>query len=448
MHWAIQQLWNSADKTACIESDKSWTYQEIVERINELGCKLQSASIPAYSPISIETGLSIECLIGLLACQQQKLVAIPLSHELGESERQKARKITSAKWQIGNNSQVREVQSNGSPSPLIDQLKQRQHAGLILFSSGTSGEPKAMLHDFDTLLERYRGVKPRLDRSLLLMHLDHIGGIDAALRTLLAGSTLIIPETRSPEQVARTIQQHQVNILPATPTFLNLLLLSQQSKAHNLSSLEIIAYGAEAMPPALLKRLADQFPKADLQQKFGTSETGAIRIQSTQTNSLFFRIQDRDTEWRVHSGELWLKTPSRILGYLNADASSLESDNWYRTGDLVEETKQGTLRIIGRKSELINVGGEKVTPGEVEAIVLEVPGVEACTVYGESNPITGQSVGVTVVPEKHSEPQELKRRIKQHCRTKLSGYKIPVRIVFSNLTSYNKRFKKIRQQTD
>lgn len=442
MHWALQQLQHFVNKTACHEASGSWTYQQVVDRINELSSTLKAAGISAYSTVSIETAQSVECLIALLACQQQQLVAVPLSYELNASDRQKAREIASAQWQIGHSFQISKLYEPGAQTPLIDNLRTRKHAGLILFSSGTSGEPKAMLHDFDALLERYRDVNPRQDRSLLLMHLDHIGGIDAALRTLLAGSTLIIPRARTPEQAAYAIEQHQVNVLPATPTFLNLLLLAQQSHPRDLSSIEIIAYGAEAMSPTLLNRLVNHFPKADLQQKFGTSETGAIRIQSTNTDSLFFRIKDRDTEWKVNEGELWLKTPSRILGYLNADGSALEAGGWYRTGDLVEQSNDGSLRITGRASDLINVGGEKVTPGEVETAVLQLPEIEACTAIGEPNAITGQSVAVKIVTSPDTDRTELKRRIKKHCRSTLSAYKVPTKIYFNEQIELSARHKK------
>ncbi|MGB0257550.1 MAG: AMP-binding enzyme, partial [Coraliomargarita sp.] len=174
----------------------------------------------------------------------------------------------------------------------------------------------------------------------------------------------------------------------------------------------------------------------------GTSETGAIRIQSTNTDSLFFRIKDRDTEWKVNEGELWLKTPSRILGYLNADGSALEAGGWYRTGDLVEQSNDGSLRITGRASDLINVGGEKVTPGEVETAVLQLPEIEACTAIGEPNAITGQSVAVKIVTSPDTDRTELKRRIKKHCRSTLSAYKVPTKIYFNEQIELSARHKK------
>ena len=329
-----------------------------------------------------------------------------------------------------------------SASKLINQLSARGHAGLILFSSGTSGEPKGMLHDLNALLERYREVRPRADRTVQLLLADHIGGLDSAFRTLFAGSTLVVPEARSAVAVGEAIERYNVNILPASPTFLNLMLLAHVTEKFDCSSLEVIAYGAEPMSARLLGRLVKAFPNAAFQQKFGTSETGAIRIKSQSTDSVYFRIEDSGVEWRVQDEELWLKTSSRILGYLNADESSLEADGWYRTGDLVEEAEAGYLRIIGRRSQLINVGGQKVHPAEVEQVIAEIEGVEACSVYAKPAAVTGSIVACVVVPSSNQDLRTWKRLIRQHCRGRIADWKIPVAVELRAELSMTDRLKR------
>ena len=299
-----------------------------------------------------------------------------------------------------------------------------------------------MLHNLDALLDRYKDLSARKDRSLLLLLIDHIGGLDSAFRCLFSGSTLVVPETRSPEAAGRAIASHQVNILPASPTFLNLMLLSGTAQKHDLSTVEIIAYGAEAMPQKVLNRLAKVFPNAQLQQKFGTSETGAIRIKSVSNESLFFRIEDSDTQWKIVEEELWLKTPSRVLGYLNADDGGLEADGWYRTGDLVEVDGHKNLRIIGRASAVINVGGQKVHPSEVEAILNEIEGIEAVSIYGMEAPITGSTVACEIVVGSNESSRAWKRKIRNHCRGKLAPWKIPSSVKIVESISVNIRMKK------
>jgi acyl-CoA synthetase (AMP-forming)/AMP-acid ligase II len=336
------------------------------------------------------------------------------------------------------------VEAPEQPHALVQGLREAGRPGLVLFSSGSTGRPKAMLHDFARLIEPYAD-KPLKDlRLLLFMALDHIGGLDTLLRAFTNGSTLVAAPGRTPEAIAATIARHRVNVLPASPTFLNLLLLSGAARAYDLSTLSIIAYGAEPMPPSLLERLAGAFPGVALQQKFGTSETNAIRVLSRDSRSLDIRIDDAATEYRIEDGELLLKTPARILGYLNAPDEALTEAGWFRTGDLVEDLGGGWLRIIGRKREVINVGGEKVLPGQVEACLLEHPGVSDCVVFGQPHAMMGQVVAAEVVPEKNAEPAALKKALRAHVRSRLEPYKVPVSLTFVEGIAASERFKKQR----
>jgi len=413
--WLTDRLGSFGSHTACIESGREWSYAEFLSKIAS-----EKAHLSANKVIPIESNSTVEGLAQLLAIAETGKIALPLPPELPEAERAYMRHVAAS-------------------SPLYDQLS---GSGLILFSSGTSGEPKGMLHNLPALLNRFEQVKPRRDRTLQLLLIDHIGGLDAAFRCLCAGSTLVIPEARTPEAAGRAIETHKVNILPASPTFLNLMLLKGVPEQYDCSSIEIIAYGAEAMPQALLDRLNKVFPKAALQQKFGTSETGAVRIESADNGSLFFRIKDTGTEWKVVDDELWLRTPSRILGYLNTDESSLEADGWYRTGDLVEEDPHGNIRIIGRESATINVGGQKVHPSEVEAVLLELDGIDACQVYGESDPITGQRVACEIFSSEERDLRSWKRAIRNHCRGKLAPWKIPANVKVGNKLGVTSRMKR------
>ena len=414
MNWLRDRLKSFGSKTACIEAGNVWTFKEFIRAIDTAKSALGPQRI-----VPIETASTVEGLARLLAIAESNHIALPLPPEIPAAEQAHMRETSAS-------------------SPLYDRLP---GSGLLLFSSGTSGEPKGMLHNLPNLLKRFVPVKPHRDRTLQLLLIDHIGGLDAALRCLLSGSTLVIPEARTPKAAACTIEKHKVNILPASPTFLNLMLINRVHEEYDCRSVEIIAYGAEAMPQSLLNRLGTAFPKADLQQKFGTSETGAVRIESSSRDSLFFRIKDPDTEWKVIEDELWLKTPSRILGYLNAEEDSLEADGWYRTGDLVEEGPNKTLRIIGRKSSTVNVGGQKVHPAEVEAVLHEIEGLEACRVYGEPDPITGQRVACEIFISEAKDPRKWKRAIRNHCRGKLAPWKIPATVKVGDRLSVNARMK-------
>jgi acyl-CoA synthetase (AMP-forming)/AMP-acid ligase II len=215
-----------------------------------------------------------------------------------------------------------------------------------------------MLQDFTNLLGTYES---RRENSLIILSLlgfDHIGGINTLLGGLASGSKLIISESRAPDAVINLIKKEQVTILPATPTFLNLLLISSAQRLSDLASLRLITYGTEPMPEGLLTRLRQAFPVVRLIQTFGTSETGILKTESPHADTTFLRINDPDVEWKIVNQELWLRTKTQIRGYLNASNESFTTDGWFKTGDKVEEGPDNTLRILGRAGEMINVGGE------------------------------------------------------------------------------------------
>ncbi|MBT4758265.1 MAG: long-chain fatty acid--CoA ligase [Opitutae bacterium] len=441
MSWIDQQFAEFGAKLACYEGGRTWTYADFVAEVGRIEALLSPAMGQAPAVIAIQTAGTMHVLAAVLAIVRLKQVALPQSSEMPMAEQVEQQRIAGARFVLSAEG-LRLRPPLASASKLINQLAARGHAGLILFSSGTSGEPKGMLHDLNALLDRYSEVRPRADRTLQLLLADHIGGLDSAFRTLFAGSTLVVPEARSALAVGAAVERYDVNILPASPTFLNLMLLAHVPEKFDCSSLEVIAYGAEPMSTRLLGRLVEAFPNAAFQQKFGTSETGAIRIKSQSTDSVYFRIEDSGVEWRVQDAELWLKTSSRILGYLNADESSLEADGWYRTGDLVEEAAGGYFRIIGRRSQLINVGGQKVHPAEVEQVIAEIEGVEACLVYAKPAAVTGSIVACVIVPSSNQDLRTWKRLIRQHCRGRIADWKIPVAVELCAELSMTDRLKR------
>ncbi len=329
-----------------------------------------------------------------------------------------------------------------SSHPLFAQLREQGAPGLILFSSGTSGVPKAMVQDFGKLLATYASRRASDLSMLALLGFDHIGGLNTLFNTLAGGALLAVPASRAPADVAATIARHRVAILPASPTFLNLLLAAGVSA--ELASLRVITYGTEPMPEALLARLKAAFPRARLIQTFGTSETGITRTESPEAGSTFLRFEDPNLEWKVIDDELWLRSRTQIAGYLNASNERFTADGWFRTGDKVEQGPDDTLRILGRMGEMINVGGEKLMPAEVEAVVLGVAGVADCRVRGEPHPLTGQTVVVDVVSTQ-ADQEALRSGIRNACRERLARHKVPTRVTFVPSVS-GERLKKLRSE--
>jgi acyl-CoA synthetase (AMP-forming)/AMP-acid ligase II len=446
--WMIDAFKQKGADTAVIDRGIEYRYADLYARIDHYLALIEKESIPGGSVVAILSDYRFDAIALFFALAEHAVIIVPI---ISETEDEIESRLESAEVDVlfvweGDAFVTKQRSREAGRHRYIETLSRKKHAGLVLFSSGSTGEPKAMLHDLDVLIESYRGKGQKRLNTLIFLTFDHIGGIDTMLRIFAIGGTITIPASRQPSEICKLVEAHRVDVLPSSPTFLNLLLLSGLHRQYDLSSLKIIAFGAEPMPESLLHRLREIFPAIELQQKFGTSETNAIRVSSKSDDSLYMKFDDPNLEHKVIDGELWLKSKTQVLGYLNAPMDSFTEDGWFKTGDLVETTEDGYLRIVGRNKEVINVGGEKVLPSEVESILLDMDEFSDVMVYGESNPITGQSVVVEVVPADGIDKREAKKAIRRFCKDKLESYKIPSKVVIVDQTSFGERFKKIRRK--
>jgi acyl-CoA synthetase (AMP-forming)/AMP-acid ligase II len=325
--------------------------------------------------------------------------------------------------------------------PLLRQLAERNAPGLVLFSSGSTGESKAAVLDFNRLLAKFE-VPRSVFRTLVFLLLDHIGGINTLLYGICHGGTLVTTRERNPDTVCAAIEAHRIQLLPTTPTFLRLLLITDAVAHHDLSSLEIVTYGTEPMPASTLAAVRNVLPWVRFKQTYGLSELGILPTRSRDSGSVWLKLGNAGYEHKIVDGVLWIRSSSAMLGYLNAP-SPFDADGWFNTQDLVEVDGE-YIRILGRKSELINVGGEKVHPTEIENVLLQLDNVKDVTVRGHPNPVTGEVVAAritTLVPE---DLEAFKRRVRQFCQARLERYKVPAVIDLVVEDHYGPRFKKSR----
>jgi acyl-CoA synthetase (AMP-forming)/AMP-acid ligase II len=321
-------------------------------------------------------------------------------------------------------------------------LRDSGHPALVLFTSGSTGAGKAAVHDFARLLEKYKTRRQNL-RTLTFLLYDHIGGVDTMLYSLSNGSCIITVQDRLPDTVCRAIQDHNVQVLPVSPSFLNMLILSESYTRYDMSSLTYITYGAEVMPLTTLKKCAELFPGVTLLQKFGTTEVGTLRSKSRSNESTWVKIGGEGYQTRVVDGILHIKAQSAILGYLNAP-SPFTDDGWFITNDLVE-VDGDYMRILGRKQEVINVGGEKVNPAEVENVIYELGNVNEVSIFGEHNAILGNIICAKVsMVDAAQDRKAFINQIKAHCAARLERYKVPVKIEVVDYRLHSDRFKKMR----
>lgn len=447
-HWLIERIRTFASRPSIIENEKKHSYADLFSAVEESNKFLFSQGVRPGEVIAILADYTFYSIAFMLALFRNKNIVVPITSKLS-SEIQEMLDYANVDKVVRldeNEFSCSTVKNKAAKSHrLIQELEKKQSAGLILFSSGSTGKPKAMVHNLDNFVDVYNPKKRRELTIILFLMFDHIGGINTLFSALSMGASLVLCPDRNAENVCMLIETHSVQLLPTSPTFLNLLLLSEMHKKYDLSSLRIISYGTEPMPQSLLVRLREAFPKVRFVQTFGTSETGISQTLSKSSQSTLLRIDDPNTSYKIVNGELWLQSKTQIIGYLNHDMDSFTEDGWFKTGDLAEETDDGFLRLIGRTNEIINVGGEKVLPGEVEEILLAIPEINDCVVYGEQNAITGQTVVADVVLNRNSDYKTIKKTIRRYCRNKIDAYKIPTKVNSVNQIDFTARFKKIRR---
>jgi acyl-coenzyme A synthetase/AMP-(fatty) acid ligase len=406
------------------------TYVELAGLVEAARRSIDALGLSQPTSVAVLGGHGPAATAWLLALAEAGHFAVPLAGNPAEHPAKLAE--VNVQWVVatdGLTSRVLPRVAEAPRQPLLQALAQRGAAGLVLFSSGTTGRPKAMVQDFRAWLATFESRRPNRLPVLALLGFDHIGGLNTLFGTLATGAALVVPVDRSVATVLAVIQAQQVVVLPATPTFLNLLLAAGATSSA-LASLRVITYGTEPMPASLLARLRSAFPGVRFIQTFGTSETGIFRTAPAEDESTYLRFDDPGLEWKVVGEELWLRSRTQVAGYLNASNERFTADGWFRTGDRVEVRADGALLVLGRLGEQINVGGDKLMPVEVEAVLLAVPGVLDCRVAGEPSPLTGQTVVAEVVPAPGLDPEALRAALRQACRARLDRHKVPTKVRF------------------
>jgi acyl-CoA synthetase (AMP-forming)/AMP-acid ligase II len=432
------------DDPAIIWSNHAYSYGDLLDQIATWREELAHAGVSAGSVVLLEGGFSPSACGLLLALIEIGAVAVPLTPQV-RAQRQKFEEIAEVQVAVdftADDSWTIRHYSRQVSNTLTRKLIERGHPGLVIFSSGSTGSHKAVLHDVSALLEKFH--KPRQRKcTLTFLLFDHIGGIDTLMNTLSSGGSVVTVAAREPDLVCQAIEKYQVHTLPTSPTFLNLLLLSEAYQRYDLSSLRVIAYGTEPMPASTLRRLHEALPQVNLVQTYGMSELGVLRSRSKDSDSLWIKFSGEGFETKVVEGILWVRTPTAMMGYLNAP-DLFDAEGWLNTQDVVEVDGE-YLHILGRASDLINVGGQKVYPAEIEDVLMQMENVRDVAVYGERNALTGQIVAARFNLHTPEELSTFKRRLRAFCKNRLAPYKIPVRIEITDHEQFSVRFKKLRR---
>lgn len=337
---------------------------------------------------------SIACTLKLLSMGN---IVVPLTEDT-ESQHDYFLKESQAKFLIKNKTLHRVEKSEQILNPHSQQLLKLKKGGIVFFSTGTTGKPKAILHSLENFLKPY-SIRKKPHRSIGFLVFDHIGGFNTLFHLLFNSGTIYRTKTRGIDEILAIIKKHKLTLLPTTPTFLRLLICHPLFPKNIPECLKVISYGTEIMHKSTLEILTKKLPNITLKQTYGMSEIGILPVKSKASDSTQITIQrDENIDWRIEKDStLSIKSNLSMVCYLNAD-SPFDEKGWLNTGDIVSTTDNFYFEIIGRKKNFINVGGLKVLPSEIENIANNYNGILRSKAEGIFNPITGEYIKLTIEP--------------------------------------------------
>jgi acyl-CoA synthetase (AMP-forming)/AMP-acid ligase II len=327
-----------------------------------------------------------------------------------------------------------------------------EDVALLLFTSGTTGQPKAPMLTHRNIVQYVAGQIESSgisDDERLLMDIpnNHVGGAVMAIYSVLHnGSTLVMLDTFIPQQVLQTIQDERISVMGQVPAQYILLFMQPDFESYDLSSVKFAVISGAPVPPELIDQIEEKMGITPL-IGYGLTETsGAItftrqehpkeKISTTigiPNEGIDVRIMDpeRREAPRGEAGEIAVRGAAIMKGYYGrpeATAKVFDADGFFYSGDMGYVDDDGFVHILGRKKEMYIRGGENVYPPEVEDVLTQHPGIIFAAVLGYPDPVMGEKGRAYIVPLPGSEVSE--DEVKAFCKQHLANYKVPDQLVF------------------
>lgn len=482
LHAAAQR---TPDRVLIVDGDVELDAQTLQQQAGALAAAM-SARMPAGSVVSFMLPNWHEAAIVYLAATMSGMVVNPILPSLRDSELQfilrdaDVRMIFIPSWfrnfdyaamldrviaTVPTPPEVVVVRGeNPGQTPFADLLTAQPAARLeldpsavrmIMYTSGTTGRPKGVLHTHDSIhaLIRQLGEHWRIDEGdtfLVPSPIAHIGGSIYAFECpLLLGSVAVLMERWDPDDAVALMQKRRCTHMAGATPFLDGLLSAAERAGSRLPDLKVFICGGASVSPALIRRATHYFDKAFVTRVYGSTEVPVSTVGSPDDAE---RAADTDghagiAEIAVIDGEIRVRGPQMLTGYLHPedDHDAFDDDGYFRTGDLGRLTEDGYLVVTGRAKDIIIRNGENISPKEVEDILIGHPGIAEIAVVGIPDPRTGERACAVIIPGPDTIPDvdDLRALLNTHG---LATFKAPEQVVIWESLPKNDAGKVLKHQ--
>lgn len=446
-----------------VDPDAGWRLggDQLLNAVECLGAQLAAAGLKVGARTALVLNHSPSAVIAFLAVQRCNAIAMPLNPQLHTNEISRLLETTRPVMLLCEPESSAEVRMTAraldlptlsltvGPEPLLEGLNRGtverlpepdpEAVGLLLHTSGTTSMPKAVPLRQRNLAASARAIATSYgldstDVAYCLMPLFHVHGLVATtLATLASGGAVVVPHRVRPSALWTHASAHEVTWFSAVPTILGKL---PAAPARGAPRLRFVRSCSSPLAPTLWADLEADF-RVPVVEAYGMTEAAhqmttnplppGERRAGTVGTAAGAEVRILDNEWNPlppeTAGEVAVRGPGVVDGYLDNDEANEASfrDGWFRTGDLGRLSGDGYLTLEGRLKELINRGGEKIPPREIDEVLLMHPAVFEAIAFGRPDAKWGETVEAAVVVGEPVDPDDLR----QHCRAHLAAFKVP-----------------------
>ena len=443
-------------KTALVDEEKSLTFQQLYQEVQNFSSRIGFLNKKNVISLIAENSTSfIIAYLGIINSGKivhlipSEISEFNLLNQIRSADSEAIICSNMAKKNLNYTSKIPLFEFSDVNSQLVSDVNNFKvnELAYLIYTSGTTSEPKgvAISHamiEFTTknIVKELRYSNSDVDVLPLPMH--HSFGLGCFHTSLYVGSTLVLlKNANNLEYVLESLKKYNATTLAAIPATLTKFLKFDRNVLENyFANIRLIITNSTLIPKNTVQNFKQILKKGHLATYYGLTEASRSTFMIFDKNNgheesvgyvapkVEIKIVNENNN-DAEIGEIWIKGDNVIKKYWNNTKHDKNIvDGWLQTGDIGYFDKEGYLFLKGRNDDIINIGGEKITPYEIEEVVKQIPGVEDAVAFGINHEIFGQVVKLNVVKSKNSDLD--KSKILTHCIKNLEKFKIPSKIDF------------------